>query len=372
MFKIRKVGPLVTLIGLLLPFIAVVNLKAQDVTIKWREALNQDEEWYAGDEAIRIADNVLIYQHETGGWPKNNEMAEMMDKNSIKTILKAKKDHNDDLGRPTIDNKATYSQMRFLARVFTKTEKSRFKKGFLKGVDYLLEAQYDNDGWPQFYPIRKGYYENITFNDGAMMGVLELFRDIANGKYEFVDSPRVSSVQKAIDKGLEVILKTQIKVDGKLTAWCAQYDPGTLQPANARAYELVSISGSESVQILKYLMKIDNPDAEIIKAVTSGVEWFENVKITTVRLIKKENPELPKGYDLLVGFDPKGAKPLWARFYEIETNYPMFVDRDGIVEYALSEIDYERRVGYSWLGSWADGLLTKDYPKWSKKIGLKQ
>lgn len=50
----------------------------------------------------------------------------------------------------------------------------------------------------------------------------------------------------------------------------------------------------------------------------------------------------------------------------------MFVDRDGIVEYALSEIDYERRVGYSWLGSWADGLLTKDYPKWSKKIGLKQ
>jgi PelA/Pel-15E family pectate lyase len=372
MLKIKRIRLLVIVIGLLLPFVTVINLKAQDAPIKWKEALRQDDEWYSNDEAVRIADNVLIYQHKTGGWPKNIEMAEMMNKNKIEAVIKAKKDDGDDIGRPTIDNGATYSQMKFLASVFVKTGKPRFKEGFLKGIDYLLEAQDDNGGWPQFYPLRKGYYENITFNDGAMMGVMELLRDVLNGEYAFVDSSRLSRVQNALDKGLEVILKTQIEVEGNLTGWCAQYDSQTLKPANARAYELVSISGFESVKILKYLIKIDNPDAEVIQAVTSGIKWFEKTKITTVRLIRKENPELPKGYDLLVGFDPEGAKPLWARFYEIGTNYPVFVDRDGIVKYALSEIDYERRVGYSWLGSWADYLLTKDYPNWAKKTGIKQ
>ena len=372
MSKLKRVGSFAIVFALLLPFIIVINLKAQEADISWKEAQRQEEVWYSTDEAVRIADNVLVYQHKTGGWPKNIDMAETMDKSKIEAVLKAKKTDEDEIGRPTIDNGATYSQMKFLAKVFAGTEKPRFKEGFLKGVDYLLAAQYDNGGWPQFYPLRKGYYEDITFNDGAMMGVMELLRDVAMGEYSFVDSARRASAKHAIKKGLEVILKTQIEVGGKLTAWCAQYDPKTLEPANARAYELVSLSGFESVQILKYLMKIDKPDAEVMKAVTGGIEWFKKVQITSVRLIKEEDPGLLKGYDLVVGFDPENAKPLWARFYEIGTNYPMFVDRDGIVRYALSEIGYERRVGYSWLASWADGLLTKDYPKWAKENGIKQ
>jgi len=37
----------------------------------------------------------------------------------------------------------------------------------VSGVDYLLDAQHDDGGWPQFYPIRKGYSEHITYNDGV-------------------------------------------------------------------------------------------------------------------------------------------------------------------------------------------------------------
>ena len=48
----------------------------------------------------------------------------------------------------TIDNDATHTQMRYLALVYNHSGHERFKESFMRGVDYLLEAQYDNGGWP--------------------------------------------------------------------------------------------------------------------------------------------------------------------------------------------------------------------------------
>ena len=65
--------------------------------------------------------------------------------------------------------------------------------------------------------------------------------------------------------------------------------------------------------------------------------------------------------------DPN-APPLWARFYEIGTNRPIFSDRDGVAKHDLSEIGYERRNGYAWLGTWPAPLLEKEYPAWKAKL----
>ena len=54
----------------------------------------------------------------------------------------------------------------------------------------------------------------------------------------------------------------------------------TLQPEMARKFELVSLSGSESVGIVRFLMRIENPSPAIIASVNAAVEWFEKVKIT--------------------------------------------------------------------------------------------
>ena len=92
----------------------------------------------------------------------------------------------------TIDNRATYSQLRFLARAYSATQDQRLRDAFAKGLDYLLAAQYENGGWPIFYPIRKGYYTHIHFNDNSVSGVLEFLRDVTDGKtpFDFVDSVR--------------------------------------------------------------------------------------------------------------------------------------------------------------------------------------
>lgn len=356
--------------SLLLLFLCCFSsiIKAQESSISWKQALNQEKGWYADKEAQRIADNVLFFQRNIGGWEKNRDMAKVLKEDEKQKLEKLK---TSDEGT-TIDNNATFTQMRYLARVYNATGNHTYKEGFLKGLDYLLEAQYNNGGWPQYYPIREGYYEHITYNDGAMIGVMRLLRDISEERetFDFVDDERIKSIDRALKKGLDIILKTQVEVDGKLTVWCAQHDKDTLKPAKARAYELPSLSGSESVGIVRYLMELENPDENIINAVEGAINWFEESKITgkNVKWVKDES--YPDKQDRVVEND-KDADPLWGRFYDIETNKPIYVGRDGKIKYKLSEIEQERRVNYSYVGDYASELLEKEYPEWKKKIGKK-
>ena len=344
-------------------FVLQVVSFAQGQVIPWRRCLNQQPEFYATDQAIRIADNLLLYQRDSGGWQKNIEMASVLSEQDKARLRKAKA-RNDS----TLDNSATRTQMQYLAIVYRATEINRFKDAFLKGLDYVLQAQYDNGGWPQRYPNPTGYSRHITFNDGTMIGVLELLREVAGKKppYTFVDEQRCKKAETAVQKGIECILKCQIVANGKKTAWCAQHDEQTFVPRKARSYELASISGAESVGIVRFLMSIDKPGPEIIEAVQAAVAWFKEAKLEGIRQIRKQDPSKPGGFDKVIVEDAS-APPIWARFYDIETNKPIFCSRDGIPKTTLAEISHERRNGYSWLGYYATDLLAKDYPAWQKK-----
>ena len=168
---------------------------------------------------------------------------------------------------------------------------------------------------------------------------------------------------KAIEKGIECIVKTQYLQNGVLTAWCAQHDEVTFQPAKARAYELPSLSGSESAGVVDFLMEIENPSPEIINSVKAAVKWFDKVKITGYKVEEFTNSEGKKDRRVL---SAPTAPPMWARFYDLENNRPFFCDRDGIKKYTLAEIGYERRNGYSWYSDSPQKILDK-YPKWKKK-----
>jgi PelA/Pel-15E family pectate lyase len=310
-------------------------------TIAWNDAQNKPADWYGSAEALRIAGNLLLYQRNSGGWPKNIDMAKPLDEKDLADLARVAKETDS-----TIDNGATYTQLSFLARVYTAHPQERHLESFLKGFDYLLKAQYANGGWPQFYPLREGYYKHITFNDNAMINVMKLLRDVAEAKpaYAFVDEARRARAAQAVEKGIECILKTQIVVDGRRTVWCAQHDEITLAPVGARTFEVVSLSGGESVEIVRFLMSIKDPSPAVVEAVESAVAWFEKSQVK----------------------DP-GGKLVWARFYEIGTNRPIFAGRDGVVKYDISQIEQERRTGYAWYVDAPAKLLSKDYPEWRKQ-----
>lgn len=60
-----------------------------------------------------------------------------------------------------------------------------------------------------------------------------------------------------------------------------------------------------------------------------------------------------------------GAGPLWARFYEIGTDRPIFSDRDGVIRYNLSEVGQERRSGYAWYVTTPAATLAR-YEAWKQ------
>jgi PelA/Pel-15E family pectate lyase len=289
--------------------------------------------------SAQTADDDVRSQLPSGGWAKS-EVA----------------------GLATIDNGATYTQLERLARAHRATGHARFAATFRRGFEYLLRAQYPNGGWPQFFPLRGGYYDRITYNDDAMVGVLNLLRGVAlrQPEYAFLTDDERARAQRAIDQAIDVILKTQIVQDGKLTAWCAQHDERTLAPAKARAYELPSLSGGESVGIVRFLMGIERPSPPVVAAVKGAVAWLENVKIEGLRVVERKG-------DRIVVDDP-AAPPLWARFYELKTNRPFFCGRDGVVKYKLSEIEHERRNNYAWYVDRAAKLIQEDYPRWLKLL----
>lgn len=331
----------------------------------WTRILEQPDAWYGGADAVAIADTVLLFQRRSGGWPKNTDMARRLDAFETKQVEAAKADADS-----TIDNGATTTQLRFLARVHMAARADRFRVAFVAGLDYLFAAQYPNGGWPQFYPLRADYSRHITFNDNAMTNVMTLLRDVADGRapVAFVDEVRRARAKAAYAKGVAVILASQITVDGRLTAWCAQVDAVTLEPRRARTYEHPSVSGSESVGIARFLMAIDRPSPAVVAAVESAVAWFRDVQLAGMRVVERADASVPGGMDRVVMQDP-AAPPIWARFYEIGTNRPIFSGRDGIIRYSLAEIEVERRVNYSWLGPYAADLLAKDYPAWKARVG---
>ena len=239
------------------------------------------------------------------------------------------------------------------------TQDTRCEQAFLKGVDHILKAQYPTGGWPQFYPPSNQYHRHITFNDGSMIRLMEFLGEIGTSPdCGFVDATRRAAVKATLERGLGCILKCQVRVNGKLTVWCAQHDEVDCSPAGGRTYELVSLSGSESAGILRYLMSLDHPSPDVVQSIRAGAEWFEAAKITGIRVQNIDQ-------DRTIVKDPT-APPLWARFYEIETNRPIFSGRDGVKKYAMAEIEAERRRGYSWYGTWGQGVAS-DYAKWRQK-----
>ncbi len=298
--------------------------------------LKKDASWYSSSEATAEADTIIQYQLSDGGWRKD------MTNTSV----------TGSWAKATIDNNTTWGQTRFLAKVYNATGTEKYKTACLKGFDLLIKMQYANGGWPQVYQDDGTYHAHITYNDTAMVSVLRVMMDAAykQGDFAFIDSTRQQQAQNAMNKGIECILNTQIEVNGILTAWCQQHDEFTLEPCSARAYELPSISASESVGIVEFLRSVPDPDIRIIRSINAAVKWFDSAKLEGLRWVEQDGDK--------VLIEDASAPYLWARFYEIGSNVPMFSDRDGKVYYDVSQISQERRTGYAWFGTWPSKQLS--------------
>jgi PelA/Pel-15E family pectate lyase len=322
---------------------------------------------YKETEITNIADNILLYQRDNGGWPKNYDMQAILTNEQVDSLVKTKDQLN-----TTFDNSTTYTHIEYLAQVYTLKKAEKYKDTCLKGINFVLSAQYPNGGWPQYFPLRENYSRRITFNDGAYLGIIVMLKKIIdnNPDFSFIGNEVRKEVRRAYEKGLECILNSQIVDNGRLTAWCQQHNEIDLKPAWARAYEPPSICNGESAPIVLFLMNLDNPDQRIIESVQCAVKWFNDSKIYYTR-IKTVAAPLEKSQwrnstsDQVVVIDSL-APPIWTRYYELGTERPLFSDRNNKFLYSLAEVSRERRSGYSWY-TYAPKMVLDKYPEWQKK-----
>jgi PelA/Pel-15E family pectate lyase len=333
--------------------------------------LTRPAEWYASADARRITDAIVSFQTPAGGWSKNLNVAdharrkgESFAPNNLSHYL-----GRDDFDTPadphwnyvgTLDNDATTTELQFLARVIGAVKESdAYRACFLRGIEYLFNAQFPNGGWPQVWPLEGGYHDAITFNDGAVTETLELLESVAERKdgFRFVPEEVAKRARSSVARGIDCILATQITEKGRRTVWAQQHDALTLEPVAGRNYEPRAECSSESAAMMLFLMSLADPSPKVVAAVHAAATWFKQTVIHG-----KVYTRGPQGAQLA---DSADGKPLWARYYEIGTQRPIFGDRDKTIHDTVSEISAERQRGYGWYNEVPQSALDR-YVEWRR------
>lgn len=321
-----------------------------------------DNVWYASDDAKKLAEVLLSYQTPSGGWSKHTGYSKGTRQPGMQWTSQ-----NEPGKAPhyvaTFDNRATIEEMYFLAATWKATQREDCKAGFIRGLNFIFAAQYPNGGWPQVYPLEGGYHDQITFNDDAMTRILELLQAVTEGEgyYAFLDGSQRQQARAALEAGIGCVLRTQVLQEGKKTAWCAQYDALTLQPAAARKMEPVTLSGLESAHLLEFLMTITNPAPEMVAAIESGLGWLERVKITGLAKTKA-------GAKTVYEANAVSTEVYWARFYNLTNSQPVFPGRDGVIYSSYAEMAAGNKLGYDYLSTLPGSIVNNGQKKWRKML----
>lgn len=311
-------------------------------------------------DIIGIANNLLVFQNEDGGWPKNIDWLTLVPRDSVVNDLSER------YRRSTFDNRNIFPQIAYLSEVYQQSGDVKYRAAAEKGFQYILNTEYPTGGW------RGWDADVITFNDDVMTGIMDLLLDVKTGdeRYAWLKPEMRSELLKAYERGLAAILKCQVDINGQKTAWCQQHDFTSYAPVQGRAYEHPSVTARESCDIILFLMRIEQPDSAVVEAIESAVAWLEAAKITGYRYGNFPIEERPY-HETTIDFDREfvpdsTARPVWARYYDLENGEPFLSLRDGTLVYDLKDISFDRRVGYEWYGFWPEAVL-KAYPKWQKQ-----
>jgi PelA/Pel-15E family pectate lyase len=343
-------------------------------------SLRHDDAYYATAPARHIADVVVSFQTPGGGWSKNMGFSgalRLPGQPYAANNLNAFPDPND-FDKPkdpqwnyvsTLDNDATNTELHFLAKVQATVpgkDGDAYRASFIRGIRYLLAAQFPNGGFPQVWPLEGGYHDAITFNDNAVSESAETLSDVAEAKpgYDFVPADLRKQAAAAVAKALQCILVSQIVIDGKKTIWAQQEDALTLAPVSARNYEPGALAASESADLLEYLMSLPNPSKELVASIQAGVTWLKDHEIMGFEYAGGRGVE---GGRRLIA--KEGAGPIWARYYSIPAQKPIFGDRDKTLHDDVNDLSLERRNGYAWY-SGAEQKTIDDYGPWAKANGV--
>ncbi len=335
----------------------------------WAKAHGADYLRLAPDDIDGIAANLLLYQRTNGGWRENDDPLRILSAEERAAVAAARPRTD-----TSFDNDATCPQITYLAAAFQLTGDDEYRAAARRGLEFVFNAQHASGAWPHSYPETAAYRGRLTFADAVTPNVLRLLHAVAAGAEPFGwTGPALRArARAAAERGDAAVLRLQIRQGGRPTGWAGQYDPDTLAPAQGRSFELPAIVSRETVEVLRYLMSLESPPPELVAAVEAGARWLRESALHGWRLERTATEPIRYRFhtateDVRLVADP-AAPPLWARFYDLETNLPVLADRSGDRVASFDQIEHERRTGYDWYGHWPAVLLETELPAWRARL----
>jgi len=232
-------------------------------------------------------------------------------------------------GVTNLDDNVTQAAVRVLMRGDRALDfkDASIHEAALFALDRLIAAQYPIGAWPQrfrqppdparFPVLRASYpaswerkwpgadYQNhYTFNDNSIADAIDMMLEAAR----IYKDPRY--LQSA-EKGGQFILLAQMPEPQP--AWAQQYDV-RMQPAWARVFEPPSVTGGESQGIMRILMTLyrETGDRKYLAPIPKALDYLKRSIV-------------PRGgQEIFRRIEPG---PVLARFYELQTNKPLYATK---------------------------------------------
>ncbi|WNO54814.1 pectate lyase [Stakelama saccharophila] len=270
-----------------------------------------DEYYY--EAAKKAADALIAGEIATGGWNYFIDFAgEASTRQFYDTVGKnawRMEEFQHYWGNATFDDDGTAQAMKFILRLYAEKFDPKYKSEVMRNIDFVLESQYPNGGWPQRWPLKHefvhhglaDYTSYITFNDNVTAENVDYLIDC----YQVLSDQRLLP---AIYRGMDIYLLTQ---QGQpQPGWALQYTPVKLEPAAARSYEPKALATHTTASAVEQLMRFYRltGDSRYLARIPEALDWLESVKLPPDQA------------------SPKGAYPT---FIEIGTGKPLYLHRRG-------------------------------------------
>lgn len=273
--------------------------------------LTGDDAYYRAAES---AAGALVWgQHPSGGW---NYIIDFGGESSLRHWYETTgangwrlEEFQHYYGNATFDDHATVQSAEFILRLYLEKRDPRWRAPLEKAIQFVLDSQYENGGWPQRWP-RMGEFQNhgrpdytgfVTFNDEVHQQnidfLLTVYARLGDGR-----------MLEPLRRAMNVVVLTQY---GQPTpGWSLQHDLD-LQPAGARTYEPRSIATHTTQANTDLLMDFYELTGEtrFLARVPEAIAWLD----TTIAPADTHTPDGRNAFTHM----------------EVGTNRPLFVRRRG-------------------------------------------
>jgi hypothetical protein len=245
-------------------------------------------------------------QRTVGGWDHRVDVAHLEKETS--TIIR--KD-----GNCAFDDNITQGALSFLMSMDAMIDEPWLSESIELCLRHMMNNQFENGAWPQWYPLRGGYHDYYTFNDNTINDCINVMLKAHRiyGKDEYLQTAR---------RGGDFIILSQLP--HPQSGWAQQYSHD-LKPEWARSFEPPGVCSAATIRNIRTLVDLYlyTRDDRYLEPIPSAFEWLDKSKI---------------------------GENKWARLYEEGTNKPVYGDREdgNKLHYVYEKVSEKERTSYSW------------------------